>query len=194
MAKKLPITPFDLITLPQSMQMFKAIIPYMDYNLQKNLSMLIRMNEFEQTMHFYNSPHSRNAFKSCSSNISFNSGSINDFFSNPEIVNSILIYCPEKYASMINNFRNFSTMSDLFNSFNDNSQKGNDVHSPSSFDFSNIFSGNKNGSDIIFNKFMNPEQQKMYNKYLEELDQIEKKESAASNPVNNKTNPVSGTD
>lgn len=187
MAKKLPITQFDLITLPQSTQMFKAIIPYMDFNLQKNLSMIIRINELEQTMYFYNSPQGRNVFKSCSSNTSF--GSINSFydiFSNPEIVNSILVYCPEKYTSLINNFRAFSAMSDLFNSVND-AESNRDNFQQGSFEpgFSNIPFSNKSSSKEPFsfvNNFMSPKQQELYNNYLKELDKLEKQEENMHKP------------
>lgn len=54
MAKELPITEFDLRTVDESTQMFKAMIPFLDYQLQKPLSLIIRMNEFSQTLHFYN--------------------------------------------------------------------------------------------------------------------------------------------
>ena len=49
MAKELPITEFDLRTVDESTQMFKAMIPFLDYQLQKPLSLIIRMNEFSQT-------------------------------------------------------------------------------------------------------------------------------------------------
>ena len=52
MAKELPITEFDLRTVDESTQMFKAMIPFLDYQLQKPLSLIIRMNEFSQTLHF----------------------------------------------------------------------------------------------------------------------------------------------
>ena len=53
MAKELPITEFDLRTVDESTQMFKAMIPFLDYQLQKPLSLIIRMNEFSQTLRFY---------------------------------------------------------------------------------------------------------------------------------------------
>jgi hypothetical protein len=52
MAKELPITEFDLRTVDESTQMFKAMIPFLDYQLQKPLSLIIRMNEFSQTLRF----------------------------------------------------------------------------------------------------------------------------------------------
>ena len=45
MAKELPITEFDLRTVDESTQMFKAMIPFLDYQLQKPLSLIIRMND-----------------------------------------------------------------------------------------------------------------------------------------------------
>lgn len=35
MAKQLPVTEFDILTLPDYLQLFKALIPFMEYGMQK---------------------------------------------------------------------------------------------------------------------------------------------------------------
>ena len=99
MAKELPITEFDLRTVDESTQMFKAMIPFLDYQLQKPLSLIIRMNEFSQTLHFYNRSPGNPAIRGQSSHAYINS--INDIFTNDDFLNTVMPYCPEKYAAMI---------------------------------------------------------------------------------------------
>ncbi len=113
MAKELPITEFDLRTVDESTQMFKAMIPFLDYQLQKPLSFIIRMNEFSQTMRFYNRPHGALRGQSSHSYIS----SVNDIFTNDDFLNTVMPYCPEKYAAMIEQFRSFSKVSEMMNLF-----------------------------------------------------------------------------
>ena len=109
MAKELPITEFDLRTVDESTQMFKAMIPFLDYQLQKPLSLIIRMNEFSQTLRFYNRSPGNPAIRGQSSHAYINS--INDIFTNDDFLNTVMPYCPEKYAAMIEQFRSFSKVS-----------------------------------------------------------------------------------
>lgn len=117
MARELPITEFDMLTVDESMQMFKAMIPFLDFQLQKPLSIVIRMNELTQTMNFYNNPLNRSSLASQSLNHSY-IASVNDIFTNEEFLNTVMRYCPEKYAGMLDNLRNFSKMSDIMNMMN----------------------------------------------------------------------------
>ena len=50
MDKKTPITFFDILTVNQSIQMLKALVPFLDFDLQKNLAIIIRINELLQTI------------------------------------------------------------------------------------------------------------------------------------------------
>ena len=85
MAKQLPVTEFDILTLPDYLQLFKALIPFMEYGMQKKLSMLIRANELKHTLSFYNSPYSCNTFKTCSNSSGINANtSLNDILNNIE--------------------------------------------------------------------------------------------------------------
>ena len=94
MAKQLPVTEFDILTLPDYLQLFKALIPFMEYGMQKKLSMLIRANELKHTLSFYNSPYSCNTFKTCSNSSNnvnssgFNNASSNEFNNNNSNDNS----------------------------------------------------------------------------------------------------------
>ena len=155
MSKIFPITEFDSMTLPASMHIFKAIIPFMDYNLQRTTSTFVRANELMHTINFYKNPSSVRAFSSCSNDfrISANS-SMQDILSNDNIINMIMKYCPEETENMINQFRNYSKMSDLFNMYNSTSK-------------------NMNGFTFDEKNVMNPSQQKLYNEYIHQLDEID---------------------
>lgn len=147
MAKELPITEFDRITLNQTMHMFKAMIPFLDYPMQKSLSLLIRINELQQTMQFYSRPENINHFTTCSCNAPKQPiRSVNDLLDNEEMINTVLKYCPEQYANMINSFRQFSKMSDLFNMMNTAGAGG---------DFTSMFNGNGLNPDLM--QMLNPD-------------------------------------
>lgn len=149
MAKELPITEFDMITLNQTTQMFKAMLPFLDYSMQRSLSLFIRMNEFQQTMQFYSHPENINQFATCSNGPRQQIHSINDILGNEEILGVILKYCPEQIANMINTFRQFSKMSDLMNMMN----------TASGGDFSSMF--NNFNPDMM--NMLNPDMMNMIN-------------------------------
>lgn len=144
MARELPITEFDMLTVNESMQMFKAMIPFLDYNLQKPLSIIIRMNELTQTINFYNNPRNYSTLASQSLNRSYIS-SVNDIFTNEEFLNTIMRYCPEKYAGMIENIKNFSKVSDIMNLFNSYEDGADLFNNPIILNMMNHM--NMNGSD-----------------------------------------------
>lgn len=142
MARNLPITEFDTLTINESMQMFKAMIPFLDYNLQKMLSIVIRMNEFQQTMNFYQNPTNCHQFSCCSNDHNFAAASsLNDLLSNEQFVNTVLQYCPEQYASMFQSFQQFSKMSDIMNMMN----TGNDYFGPNAADIFRKFTSGDSG-------------------------------------------------
>ena len=116
MSDSLPITEFDMITLNQTTQMFKALVPFLDYPLQRSISIFIRINELQQTMRFYNHPDNIQSFSSCNSDFK-PIHSFSNIMDNPKIIDEVLKYCPKNYVSMFNNIRQFSEMSDLFNLF-----------------------------------------------------------------------------
>ncbi len=144
--KELPITEFDMQTLPQFIQLAKAILPFMEFDTQQTLGTLLRAYEFSCTMNYYSRPESlRIAACSSKPHLSLNSP-IQDILSDKNIMSVILKYCPDNFKSVINNFKNYSKMSDLFNMMN-HEQTGS-------------------------NGFLNPAQQKMYEAYTEQLNNL----------------------
>lgn len=135
MSRNIPITEFDTLTLNPSMQMLKALIPFLDYPMQRQVSLIIRITELQQTMRFFSNPSCVSGFSSSSTGCAEKIHSIDDIFNNEKLLDTLLIYCPENYASMIKTFRRFSKMSDIFNAMNlSNEDIGNM--------FNTFFSGN----------------------------------------------------
>lgn len=136
MSRNIPITEFDTLTVNPSMQILKALVPFLDYPMQRQISLIIRITELQQTMRFFSNPSYVSGFSSspgCTEKIH----SIDDIFNNEKLLDSLLVYCPENYASMIKTFRQFSKMSDLFNAMNlSNEDMGNM--------FNAFFSGDSN--------------------------------------------------
>lgn len=173
MSETYPITEFDMITLNQSMHMFKALIPFLDFSLQKNLSLYIRTQELIQTMHFYNHPCNILNFSICNSATDYRPiHSINDIFENERLIDEVLKYCPKEYSSAINTFRQFSKMSDLFNLMNIKDFDFNKTPETSKKDTPPENENSPFNSPLIKSIFK-PEQQKMYDEYIKQLDKLD---------------------
>lgn len=187
MSRNIPITEFDTLTVNPSMQILKALIPFLDYPLQRQVSLIIRVTELQQTMKFFSNPSSVSVFSSSGVGYADKIHSIDDIFNNEKLLDSLLVYCPENYASMIKTFRQFSKMSDLFNIINpanedtgddaDSSSKSSDKtdrkpsgNSSQGINLNNLFSSAPGGS--LLNSFMKPEQQAMYNEYIRQLNSL----------------------
>ena len=141
--KEMPIPEFDMMTLPEYIHLVKAIIPFMEFGTQQTLSAMLRAYEFSCTINYYNRPESlRLAACSSKPHLSLNS-SIQDIIGDDSIMEVILMYCPDNIKSIINNLKSYNKMSDLFN-------------------FINHESGN----------ILNPAQQKMYETYSEQLNNL----------------------
>ena len=197
MAKQLPVTEFDILTLPDYLQLFKALIPFMEYGMQKKLSMLIRANELKHTLSFYNSPYSCNTFKTCSNSSGINANtSLNDILNNEAIMKTIMAYCPDNIEQLINTYRNFSKMSEMLgmmdmfnnasgdNSFNNVNSSGfnnassnefNNNNSNDNSEFSNFNNNTGSGgfNNININNILNSSQKDMYNEYIKQLDKLD---------------------
>ena len=180
MAKQLPVTEFDILTLPGYLQLFKALIPFMEYGMQKKLSMLIRANELKHTLSFYNSPYSCNTFKTCSNSSGINATtSLNDILNNEAIMKTILAYCPDNIEQLINTYRNFSKMSDMFgmmdmfNNASSNEFNNNNSNDNSEFNNFNNNTGPGEFNNISINNILNSSQKDMYNEYIKQLDKLD---------------------
>ena len=140
MDKKTPITLFDILTINQSLQMLKAILPFLDFDLQKNLALIIRINELRQTMDFFSDTKNFCTIRSrVNSPIITLYSSLDNILCNDEIINTIMPYCPENYVGFIKNYKQFSKMSDVINLLNKSGILfSNDTDNSQNIDFNNI--------------------------------------------------------
>lgn len=184
MSKSIPMTEFDMITQPDYIQLLKAILPFMEYNMQRSISTLIRTRELKNTIRFYSSPVNCNIFKSCcnSSGINFNTP-INEILGNEQLINTVKTYCSGNIVNMINTYRNLNKMSDMFNmmdifnnsSSNNSSSNNDEIHNDkNNNDGNNNYKSNNsiNTSDMLGN-IMNSNQKDLYNEYIKQLDSLD---------------------
>ena len=186
MSKSIPMTEFDMITQPDYIQLLKAILPFMEYNMQRSISTLIRTSELKNTIRFYSSPVNCNIFKSCcnSSGINFNTP-INEILGNEQLINTVKTYCTGNIVNMINTYRNLNKMSDMFNmmdifnnsSSNNSSNNNDEIHNDkNNNDGNNNYKSNSNSSintsDMLGN-IMNSNQKDLYNEYIKQLDSLD---------------------
>ena len=186
MSKSIPMTEFDMITQPDYIQLLKAILPFMEYNMQRSISTLIRTSELKNTIRFYSSPVNCNIFKSCcnSSGINFNTP-INEILGNEQLINTVKTYCSGNIVNMINTYRNLNKMSDMFNmmdifnnsSSNNSSNNNDEIHNDkNNNDGNNNYKSNSNSSintsDMLGN-IMNSNQKDLYNEYINQLDSLD---------------------
>ena len=184
MSKSIPMTEFDMITQPDYIQLLKAILPFMEYNMQRSISTLIRTSELKNTMRFYSSPVNCNIFKSCcnSSGINFNTP-ISEILGNEQLINTVKTYCSGNIVNMINTYRNLNKMSDMFNmmdifnnsSSNNSSSNNDEIHNDkNNNNGNNNYKSNSsiNTSDMLGN-IMNSSQKDLYNEYIKQLDSLD---------------------
>ena len=184
MSKSIPMTEFDMITQPDYIQLLKAILPFMEYNMQRSISTLIRTSELKNTICFYSSPVNCNIFKSCcnSSGINFNTP-ISEILGNEQLINTVKTYCSGNIVNMINTYRNLNKMSDMFNmmdifnnsSSNNSSSNNDEIHNDkNNNDGNNNYKSNSsiNTSDMLGN-IMNSNQKDLYNEYIKQLDSLD---------------------
>lgn len=184
MSKSIPMTEFDMITQPDYIQLLKAILPFMEYNMQRRISTLIRTSELKNTIRFYSSPVNCNVFKSCcnSSGINFNTP-ISEILGNEQLINTVKTYCSGNIVNMINTYRNINKMSDMFNmmdifnnsSSNNSSNNNDEIHNDkNNNDGNNNYKSNSsiNTSDMLGN-IMNSSQKDLYNEYIKQLDSLD---------------------
>ena len=184
MSKSIPMTEFDMITQPDYIQLLKAILPFMEYNMQRSISTLIRTSELKNTIRFYSSPVNCNIFKSCcnSSGINFNTP-ISEILGNEQLINTVKTYCSGNIVNMINTYRNLNKMSDMFNmmdifnnsSSNNSSSNNDEIHNDkNNNDGNNNYKSNSsiNTSDMLGN-IMNSSLKDLYNEYIKQLDSLD---------------------
>lgn len=191
MSKSIPMTEFDMITQPDYIQLLKAILPFMEYNMQRSISTLIRTSELKNTIRFYSSPVNCNIFKSCcnSSGINFNTP-ISEILGNEQLINTVTTYCSGNIVNMINTYRNLNKMSDMFNmmdifnnsssnnfSSNNDESNNNEINNDKNNNDKNNNDKNNNSSSIntsdMLGNIMNSSQRDLYNEYIKQLDSLD---------------------
>lgn len=107
MKKNCPLlTEFDQITLGNSTQIMKAVLPFLDFKTQKMLSMFIRIRELIATVEFYRS----NAAVAFSRE---HAGGLTQ----SDLMCALKTYCPDMNLDMIDNFNNFMQMENMMSAF-----------------------------------------------------------------------------
>lgn len=122
--EELPLTEFDQETLSESTQMTKALIPFLNFQMQKTLSIIIRFQELMQTIDYFKKP------------IHQTSGSVfhKSDASMDEILKAVGHYCGKSYAKNFDMILNIMKMTNVVNMYKDMEQNP---------DFSNIINAVK---------------------------------------------------
>lgn len=172
----LPMTEFDMVTLDDSTQIMKALIPYLDFSVQKSMAVMVRLKELTDTLRCYSEgrifPDKSKA-------------------GNEEIFSALGRYCPPDIRNSLNMMTQMMQFSNAMNMYNEmeqspeftnimnmmneinetNSQPANEM---SDSDDTTDNSGNSGNSspESLLEGMMNSEQMEMYNSYLQEIDNI----------------------
>ena len=173
MPKQIPVTEFDILTQPDYIQLIKAILPFMEYNMQRRVSALIRTSELKNTIRFYNSPANCNIFKTCSnsSGITFNTP-INEILNNEKLMNTITTYCSGNIINMINGSFN-GNQANRDSGYSGDGNSNNQYFNSGNYMANDVNSGNNSSGNNILNNFMNSNQRDLYNEYLRQLDSLD---------------------
>lgn len=114
-----PLTEFDQLTLGNSTQIIKAILPYFDFQTQRMVSLIIRIQELKATINFYRNHTEAACAKGWASG-----------FSQQDLFQIIKKIYPDFNFDMINSFNTFMQMENMMssNSKNDESDNFNMAH------------------------------------------------------------------
>ena len=126
--KPLPLTEFDRVTVSESTQMIKAVVPFLDTSTKKTISIFIRFQELMQTIDFFKKPlHAE-------STTSFNRSN----YTMKDILYETMPYFPKSTEDTLNTFQSFMEMFNVINMYKDMDQ---------SQDFQSIINMVKNMND-----------------------------------------------
>lgn len=110
--KPLPLTEFDKVTISETTQMAKAIIPFLDTSTKKMVSMMIRFQEMMQTMDFFNKTIHTESMETFTRK---------DFTIN-DILSEAMPYCSKETAEQFKAMQNMMEMFNVFNMYKDMEQ------------------------------------------------------------------------
>ncbi len=170
MDKNTPITSFDLNTTPWLLQMAKAALPFFDIGTQRQLSLMIRFLEFRFTLNYFKYD---NGIYQCSFNQSgINIPYLKELISNEDFLNCISPYCPPMIFSLMRNYKTFASMSDIFKDYNMTDMKNFFTGKGGENNSSQASADTATDPGAMFMANMSKEQQKLYDEYLSQLDNI----------------------
>ena len=126
--KPLPLTEFDRLTVSESTQMIKAVVPFLDTSTKKTISIFIRFQELMQTIEFFKKPlHAE-------STTTFNRSN----YTMKDILLETMPYFPKSNEDTLNTFQSYMEMFNVINMYKDMDQ---------SQDFQSIINMVKNMND-----------------------------------------------
>lgn len=137
-----PLTEFDQLTLGNSTQIIKAILPFFDVRTQRILSIFIRIRELMTTIDFY---------RNRAAGVFAKGGRFNQ----SDLLNVLRKYCPDINLDMVDSFNTFMQMENMMSAMSGTAE-----------------SDNSDGFNMAQN-MMNPEQQKSYERFLKELENLD---------------------
>lgn len=163
---KIHLTEFDIATCGTGFQFIKAYLPFVDSSQQRMLAIFIRMAELMQTIDFYKdlpcpSPLSRSRHT-------------------PDCIAAELSqYCSPKECEIFNLLSNFENINEMMKLYSAVSSLSPDAPDPDSHDGPSAGSpcapgarpgkaGASSANDML-SKFLKPEQQKLYEQYMNML-------------------------
>lgn len=137
------ITDFDNIIQDEHHQLLKAVLPYMQPNGQKFISLFVKFKELRNTMTLFQDEE--NNLSACSA------GKRN--LSPIEMLSDIRKFCPKKDQEAIDSLLNFINMYTLYNKYNQ------------------AFSSNSTSDDNIerLKSMLSPEQKNMFETFISNM-------------------------
>ena len=102
------MTELDSLIVGRNLQIIKTIIPYIGISEQRFLSIFVKFQELQSTIHFFQ-PKGDDSLSACS--IERKSGSLSD------ILNEIKVYCTEQEKESIDLMINFTSAFQIYNTY-----------------------------------------------------------------------------
>ena len=174
------LTEFDRCTLPDYLQLFKAVLPYLPFSFQSKFALYIRFTEFTSTLQYYQKPLRMQMMSAGTGNTA----------SQPEdLLESLLQYCPPAMKPDLQNMQQMMKFSNIMKNLNpediagfgDLSGFGNlagfgDLSGFKDFDGSGDSSSSTTDTPAASGLFssaagmMDDEQNALYNEYLSQME------------------------
>lgn len=166
------LTDFDIITTGTSMQMLKAYIPYLEFEEQRIIALIIRFVEMNKTMEYFKNCEIPGPLHKCSHD-------------KENMMRDVMCYCSPQERNIVgamDMFSNMSNMSEMFNSMSNMSNMSNmtdminnfkgagDMMSKMTAASTGQSSSDNSGMDMLKN-FLSPEQKEMYESYQKILNE-----------------------